>query len=586
LPLEALAEPTQEEKEALDFVADFERSPASAHLEATARLGSKKLPRPLRPLKRPNVGPCAMEIGKNVWLPLDCGQFFLPDQPFAGRDVIYVHGLATAHLAKWLALDPRARRRWPNDQEEFLGANGYFRQYANDYWHDHIRENLYNPADHNDPVAGYEWRAEQESPQYRPKANRYLVVAWSSNQTIEFAQHAILTQIALAMSTGRNVVTPPRYSRHHRVPFCANGCIVISHSAGAAVFSSAMGRAARGDFGSGGKRIPGRIRAHVSFEGAISGSRLASLAMAVGLTTGPAPAAAGTVCPIAAVVFATPNACILSTGFVANTILRDLMPHVTQRVWGPHIGRSPVPTLTVAGGHPSGNHLQGATKILLPGLDDGVVSMNSACGNPQLVAPVVMPPSGAPVTSRVKAFDMGVNAIRATKNYLSHRDLQAIALSENYFASACTPYRSPTGMVMPLESSLAGTPYDARRRYRNHFSFIQGSIDHSHDGGGDEANPWPSKLNLPAGDARPYRPSYGAANREETSAITDLGIFAKGADGTYLVHPSFSDEMREYIRGKKIPFTRKWLWKRTYHLLRNWHKKSSSHFVYEFVGRR
>jgi len=60
LPLEALAEPTQEEKEALDFVADFERSPASAHLEATARLGSKKLPRPLRPLKRPNVGPCAM----------------------------------------------------------------------------------------------------------------------------------------------------------------------------------------------------------------------------------------------------------------------------------------------------------------------------------------------------------------------------------------------------------------------------------------------------------------------------------------------------------------------------------------------
>ena len=161
-----------------------------------------------------------------------------------------------------------------------------------------------------------------------------------------------------------------------------------------------MGRAARGDFGGGGEQLTRYIRTHVAFSGAISGSRIASIALALGVASAaPSATVKSVLCPIQDALFDLNNTCSLNTGFVAHTVLRDLMPLVAQNVWGPAISNSPVTTLTVAGGHVLGD-FHGLTGYFLPGLDDGVVSMNSACGNPSKVLPGITPPDGPPSSHR------------------------------------------------------------------------------------------------------------------------------------------------------------------------------------------
>ena len=53
--------------------------------------------------------------------------------------------------------------------------------------------------------------------------------------------------------------------------------------------------------------------------------------------------------------------------------------------------------------------------------------MNSACGNPNPVAPRELAPSGATVTSLLKAFDFSTNGgklARAVQNFISHKNLK------------------------------------------------------------------------------------------------------------------------------------------------------------------
>lgn len=521
----------------------------------------------------------------------DSTLFLRSGQPFEGRDIIYVHGLATKHLADRILNNSGARRTWPKDAAEFVEQAGYFRKYAEKAWHAHIRENLFDPDDPTNPNAGWQWTYADSAPRYNPKSNRYLLIAWSSNQTIEYAQDAMMTQIDLAMRTNKNVVTPPSYPSSHVRPFCSNGCIIISQSTGSLVTSTTMARAASGFFGQGGVQIAGRMRTHVSFEGAISGSRVATVGIGLALKPSLLPK---TLCLLFDDLLALTDTCLADTSFVAKSILRDLMPVVAQTVWGPVLNTSPVPTLTIAGGHPTGDFYS-LTKILLPGLDDGIVSMNSACGNPAPVMPVLLAPSGAVVTSGIKAFDMSENSAmvtRAVKNYASYRNIGSAMTPGGpfYLAGACTPYLSPTGMVMPVALALSGTPWDTRKRYKNHYSFIQGTIDHQYDGGGNGANVWPSSAGDPASTLRHYLP-FAVDNTEETSAVTDSGIYQQFPDGTYLVHPNFA-QVREIVRGRHIDYKlfgknhRIWVWKRTYHLLDKWQQKQSSHYAYEFVGRR
>jgi hypothetical protein len=369
-----------------------------------------------------------------------------------------------------------------------------------------------------------------------------------------------------------------------------------------------MGLAAAGAFGPGAQQIPHYIRAHASFSGAISGSRLATIGMALGLGFGPAP---HLLCKIGFDLLGLP--CIGDVSFVRNTILRDLTPPVSQEIWGGWVASSPVPTVTVAGGHPIGIDL-GLPRSFLPGLDDGAVSMNSACGNPNPVAPYVLAPSGAIVSSYIKAFDFSENGgklLRAVYNFKSHLNLKGPFVFPPvlplFLASACTPYLTPTGMVMPIVSPGIGGPWDARNRYANHYSFIQATLSHYYDGPSEAqsspvANPWPSALGLPATSLRHYL-NFATDNVEETNAVTNSAIYATASDGSHLVKPTFANEMHQVIRGRKISFkipaplpynhakcpNRRctwWIWKRTYHLLNPGKSKQSSDYVYEFVARR
>lgn len=596
LPPDATVPPSDDELEVEGFVHEFVENEVPGIIDKIKGGGAVKFPKLADVPRRP--GPCYLNAPPGLLgskkVPCDSRAFLQADQPFEGRDVVYVHGLALQHLKQW-PFKLAARAKWPAKSGEYLSTNGYFRKYAERYWRDHIREHLFDPTQPTNTVAGIDWSS--GSPVYKPKSNRYLAVAWSSNQTLEYAQHAFLQQVALAIQSNQNVVTSPVYPSKFFRPFGSNGLVIVTHSTGALVVTTALARAADGDFGPAGRRIARQALLHVSFTGAISGSNLAVVGMAVGLA-GSGSAIPQSVCTVAALMEVL---CGANTSYVLHSILRDLMPPVAQLVWGADVNDSPVPTVTVAGGHPTGNYALGASKIVLPGLDDGVVSMNSACGNPNLVYPGLLPPSGATVTSYVKAFDRHL-PVRGAKNFISHLHFQAPPSTHpfgKFLAGGCTPHLSPTGMLMPLSDDLAGTQWDARDRYDNQFSFIQGSIDHSYEGGGDSSNPWPSASGVASSvnTPRSYLPTnlYGP-NCEEMSAVTDSGIYQKFADGTYLVKPSFQNEMHQVVRGRKITFKlfkkskktyTRWIWRRNYFLLGGTDcAKSSSHYVYQYVGRR
>lgn len=556
-----------------------------------------------------------------VQIDCDSDKFLNSSMPFEGRDIIYVHGLNTTHL-KDRIMDPTgpAGGIWPTNATEFLNPGGYFRARAEAYWTPHIVEHLSSPSANSNgdpwPNAGWQWTDADANPLYLPKSNRYLLVAWNTSQRLADAQHAMLDQIQRAIASNTNVVTPPTYPAGQIRPFCSNGCIVISHSTGGLLVSTALSRAYAGDFGPGGTEIASRMKAHVALNGAISGSRIASAAIMLALLGTPAAVTANAICEGVDWLTGGSNSCNADLSFLLSSVLVDLVPGVAQGMWGDVIDESPIPTVTVAGGHPLGNQALGLTKLLLPGLDDTVVTMNSACGNPNPVVYGLVPPSGLSVLQPVKAFEFSnwlPRLVRGTKMWLSHKNLQFIVPIPGYLSGACTPHLSPQGMVLPVASAWTGTNLDTRKRYRNHYSFIQGVAEHSYDGGASPAPAlWPSYTGGPASELRQYEPRNALAttavsgiNVEESVAVTDAGIYSVMLDsnGTKLVKPV---GMREVVRGKRIRFhmpfnigncvkkpgafpkfyCTRWIWKRTYHLADKWEQKQSSHYVYEFVGRR
>lgn len=606
------------EAESEEFLSKFEANEGAAILEQL-RANPKPAISPVTPFA---MGGCFIRAEATAGnprglTPVKCDDpaFLDSTMPFEGRDIIYVHGLDIHPIkALTIASTSLASKKWPTDSGEFLNAGGYFRTNAEKYWGPHITEHLSSTNPLTAATSGWQWASSDfGGPIYIPKPNRYLIVAWSSTQTIEYAQHALLTQIQLAMTTNLNVVTPPTYPAQYVKPFCANGCIIVGHSTGPLITSSAMGLASAGLYGPGGEEIPRHIVAHVSFDGAISGSRISSLFFAAASALSPS-TVPSMLCSIIASMTGG-SSCFLDLSVVQNSILRDLIPAVSQGVWGHAVDSSPVPTVTFAGGHPIGN--QGLFRLFLPGVDDGVVTMNSACGNPNPVYPLVTAPSGMNVTSLLKAFDYSEDTIRFERGagiLIAQKNLKAIPPGFFYLAGACTPYLSAAGMVMPVLNPRDGGVYDARNRYRNHYSFMQSVAEHSYDGGNSTPNEWPSQFGFPATNSREYSPflsqifsasaQYPGLNLEESRAVTNPSIYTRllDANGTRLVKPL---DMHEIQRGRKIRFKlpwniggctkasgqtlwrcQKWIWKRTYHLASKWEKKQSSHYAYEYVGRR
>ncbi len=580
LPPEAEDEETDEELAIDEQVDAFEKDGLPDLLDALEPIELPKLPHANKPV-------CYY---KGEPKPCDSPLFLRDDQPFAGRDIILLHGFSLSHIEDNAAGNVGAHQKWPDDPQAFE-PGGYFYQKAWNYWIPHAREHLWDISNPNNTTAGYQWLASQSSPSYVPKNNRILIVPWATTQRMEYAQHVFLTHAIRAMNTGQNVLTPPNYPTTIQMPFCANGCIVISHSTGGEIMTSAMGRLQAGDYGDDQIPLTKRFRGHIAYSSALRGSQLASAAILASTLTN----ITDPLCGLVSDAFGGNGLCGWGVARALSSILVDLSPPYAHAHWMPVIEQSPVITLTVSGAHTVGNyHWSGlGTKLLLPGVDDGVVTMNSSCGNPHLVLKHITPPSGFTVTSLIKAYDMGQPLLRGIGLFRDQRRLKAPAPAFRYMSAMCVPWLSAAGMVMPISYDFAGTPLDAHRRLHNIYSFVQGAIDHSNTGGTDDNNPYPSSFGGAASEPRLYRNDlFGNREREESSAVTSSDVYIPGADGVYPVHPTFALETHEHQRGRKIKFKffgktyTWWIWRRTYHLLNHWEHKAAPHFVYQYAFRR
>ncbi|MBC7775246.1 MAG: hypothetical protein H7246_07395 [Phycisphaerae bacterium] len=490
----------------------------------------------------------------------------LPDDignvAFRGKDIIYVHGLELGHLvSRILNIPLGAASNWPQDQSEFYGT-GYYKDAAEKTWDDHIR---YFALGKN----------------YK---NRYLVVAYNCSQRMEVAVHSVLSQIRVAMETGRGVRNPNPEDPRGTACF-ARDYVIISQSTGAIVADVALAianntktdpnlAAQYGNIG----LIADRCKGHIARRGAFTGSDLATIL--VGLGNQPSPTAT-----ILATAFVLQkNDPIINVNFnypvIRQSILVDLIPKITRKKWGPYSDQVPVPVLTIAGGHPSffsQNDLAftnlspllgippsaaqsaalGMKYTVHPGYDDGVITMDCATGRKNTFASQ----SYFSTNNVLKVFDMGIKKPRAISYFIDQR----MPFNPLKFGAASTPYLSPTGMVQPVSSVTLNQPYN------NHYAFIQAASEH-----------W-IKKDLGCCD---YKTTAigGSSNNEEELVVENAGLFHST---TGIIDPAIIAEMGETIKGQiillpsiKLRYVRGiprpviywkkfYIWKRTYHKFRN-----------------
>jgi hypothetical protein len=168
----------------------------------------------------------SQETDRLVNAPAVAGPYTPPQTPhctingckyvFGGRDIVFVHGLRLDPVFdKVFGTNPGALTKWPDDKSEFYGT-GYWKQRAERYWENHIKQFL---AD-------------------RGIQNRYLIVAYPSTQRLEFGVQAILMQIADAMQSGTGVVDPSGHNDKSK--FGTPSFVVVSHSTGGLATDAAM----------------------------------------------------------------------------------------------------------------------------------------------------------------------------------------------------------------------------------------------------------------------------------------------------------------------------------------------------------
>ena len=512
-----------------------------------------------------------------------------PPPPFDGRDIVFVQGFLPMHLiARYIKVDANAKAvydnisagvngsvgpvnvnislefedsfremldnieyEWPTDPEAYLvkpadpGAGtaeepGYFRR--TDYWDEHIKK----------------YFGKHEHP------NRFIITGYNSSQRLIFSVHALLAQIAEAMSTGTGVRTANKDKATETDCFGVEYAIV-SHSTGALVTCVAMAIAERsatdpeiqavfGDVSA----IAQRARVHLSLHGAVGGSDLASLglsaaaeirqALAGGADAADKLARAYAITRMMLIAFVwqpdSPTANFISAmlngvaavsaglhtsasnleNMLMRSVVVDLAPQVARTLWRDEVSASPVPTLTVAGGHPTAIL---PAKPILHGFDDGVVNTNSQSGSNSPMPPV--DPNSPLVDtytplSLVQVYDMGLPIERAAPLFVE----QTFDYKPNV-AYGSTPRLSPSGMVQPL-LSVANIP-----RHRNQFIFIQTTAEHGY--------PTPKPDDTIAAKSELYEPTIGRTNYEESLVVERPHVFTSG-----LVHPSMITYVRRFER--------------------------------------
>lgn len=458
---------------------------------------------------------------------------FDPSGPFGSRDIIYVHGLRPEVLQDVLA--GATFTTWPVNAPDFLLPSGYWRLGAAAYWQKHV-QNVLVPRGMN---------------------NRVLYVGWSPMQTLEVAAHTMLAQIAHAMSYGTGVMVrdpaDPRGSKY----FCIPECVVISHSTGAPITDAALALADKpwllpsptlqAAFANA-AYIPAHIRVHIALGGTFSGSQYATAALALATL----PGANAALCePAKALLGWSSSDPCPDFKPLAGSILRDLHPPATQLAWGPVIAQTPVPVLAIAGGHADENWP--LKRFAADGFDDGVLTMDAACARP---SPVPAWPSGYVPGSLKRVFDMGIPFSRAARYWGDQRfeaNFSSVPIAR--VAAACTPWKSPTGMVQPV-AALAPGSINPVAFIPRHYSFVQSAESHT----------------------------AGLLDCEERPAEESRAIFSPVVYS--LVSGAMATLQDEEVRGRPIGKKKRWwLWKRTYHLLQGWRQYCAAEYAYDYVLR-
>lgn len=522
----------------------------------------------------PSAGP----VGLGPWAPTGAhcpraGEHYV----FGGRDIILIHGLRLEHLVDRFVGVPGAEAdwAWPSafpasaENPQFY-SGGYFKGRAEDNWSDYVENFL---EAHN-------------------AKNRYLVVCYASTQRLEWAVHAVLTQISDAMRYGTGVVDPS--GCNDTSDFGTPSFVILSHSTGALVTDAAMHAAAtypnlNAAF------IPAQCKAHVAPSGAFLGSHMATAAV---LLSGYAPQpVVWAACPVARLAFqflepgpllpgctgGFPDLKDFAETMVKNSVLVDLVPHNAQVRWGPSIANSPVRTITAVAGHPSKN--KPGKFWLHRGVDDGVVTINSQTPSPNNVllgASVYFP------DSLRLAFDLGLKKTLGDKKRAKfyYRDqTKDRKLPRDAVASGATRWVSPSGMLAPTtQTTTAGR--DPHNRYPNHYTYTQSAS--SHKAAIRHLDRYPNYEHTEGGDE---------LNWEETRVLTDAAVYAPYAAGMGDIAPLLDAAcmapMREEVRGRMIRFKLKiftwtfvrevWLWRRHYHLLANARTRHQIDYLHESV---
>jgi hypothetical protein len=338
---------------------------------------------------------------------------------------------------------------------------------------------------------------------------------------------------------------------------------VVSHSAGSIISDVALSMAGNAqyhpklgkvDF------IAKHIRAHIALNGAISGSPWATMAL------GAAGASATSPLCIGANLYLKRPAGSSCTKYATlyGTILADLHPPYMQARWRPLVHLATVPTITVAGG--SHETLFPFKIHFVPGLDDGVVPMDSSCGRDVIRShwPSGSTPLG--LIGLARAFDLGMaltdqQPLRAAIEYREqlgpHRD------GMPRLAAACTPFKTPWGMWQLVVPSPQTFNY-----FTHHYPFIQTAENHGY------TEIFLDERDDMIGRARP--------ELEDTRAIINPMLYQLD-----VVNPAVKTMQVEFHKGRRIrfPLTRRymWLWRRTYHRMQGWQTRSAADYVYDYV---
>lgn len=236
-------------------------------------------------------------------------------------------------------------------------------------------------------------------------------------------------------------------------------------------------------------------------------------------------------------------------------MLLDLVPTRTQARWGPVISATPVPVLTVAGGN--SDHKHPYKLFFEPGYGDGVLSMDGSCAR---AVPAALWPSGfLSPTGAIHPwiFDRGMANTPARRFFAEASfEWKTSPAPVPRIAAACTPFKTPWGMLVPV----ASLQYPLTAFFPNHYPLIQTRENHVDD----------------------------LLDRASPELEDVLTVFHGGIYGT-LVSPALGSLPEQRLKGKKVKFKLfgkpfEWyIWLRTYHQLSGWESRAAADYVYDYL---